>query len=78
MPLVLDIDNENRFRFFIVPSAVVARYVWDQHSHWIQADTTHKDQEMRLFRIGVGAPEEYLTSTPLASEYEDKWTFESR
>ena len=73
-----DIDNQNRFRFFIVPSAEVAHYVQDQHRRWLQADPTHKDQPLRTFRIGVGKPEEYPIPTPLASEYEDAWTFESR
>jgi hypothetical protein len=73
-----DIDNQNQFRFFIVPSSTVARYVRDQHRQWLQADPTHKDQPMRLFRLGVGEPNGYPTLTPRASDYEDKWTFESQ
>jgi hypothetical protein len=52
--------------------------IQDQHRRWLQADPTHKDQPLRTFRIGVGKPEEYPIPTPLASEYEDAWTFESR
>jgi hypothetical protein len=31
-----------------------------------------------MFRIGLGGLDEYPIPTPLASEYEDAWTFESR
>ena len=74
----VNIDNQDQFRFFIVPSSKVAQYVHDQHRRWLQADLTHKDQPMRTFRIGVGEPEEYPMPTALAKTYENVWTFESR
>lgn len=64
----------NVFRFFIVPSEVVAKYVKDQHKLWLKNDETHKDGDMRLFRIGVSG-EKYKISTPVAEKYENNWEF---
>ncbi|MBI3242569.1 MAG: hypothetical protein HYZ49_09790 [Chloroflexi bacterium] len=59
-------------RYFIVPSAVVARYVLAQHRLWLEMKG--KDNPMRLFRIGF-AEEKYRISTPTAERYEDNWEF---
>lgn len=66
------------FRFFIVPSDVVAKYVKAQHKYWLDQSPgqTSKDLEipMRQFRIGVDDAE-YQIPTPLAKDYENKWEF---
>lgn len=75
----VNIEKEtNVFRFFIVPSDVVANYVKNQHAYWLQNthELTQKDLEipMRNFRIGVD-DDGYQILTPLSKEYEDNWNF---
>jgi hypothetical protein len=66
------------FRFFIVPSSIVARYVREQHQFWLNRDNAgHEkptDNPIRRFRLGL---EEggYLIDTPLAKDYENNWNF---
>jgi hypothetical protein len=64
------------FRFFIVRSRVVAKYVKGQHQFWLRAKKSHKDTPMRMFRIGLDKGG-YGIATPLASKYENKWSFGS-
>jgi hypothetical protein len=65
---------KDSFRFFIVPSTVVAKYVREEHQAWLRDDPTHRTSPRRLFRIGfrndrkIKAP-----AAPLAEAYEDKW-----
>lgn len=73
----VNIEKEAKlFRFFIVPSEVVAKYVKAQHQFWLQRDKgTHlsnKATTMRAFRIGLEKAS-YLIDTPLAKDYENKW-----
>src|SRR5262245_15547377 len=68
----------NLFRFYVVPSAVVARYVKEQHELWLKAKRDEgknvKDAAMRIFRIGLKG-EKYAIKTPTAERYEDNWSF---
>ncbi len=61
-------------RFFIVPSAIVAKYVKAQHRLWLKDDMDHKDGQMRVFRVGIKG-EKYRIPTPTAEQYEDNWEF---
>lgn len=62
------------FRFFIVPSIVVANYVREQHQFWLNARPAAKDTPTRVFRLGVAeAPTPFTTL--LANDYEDNWSF---
>lgn len=75
----VNIEREtNIFRFFIVPSKVVADYVAKQHKFWLQAKPSlskkEKDIPMRQFRIGLEEVS-YQIQTPLAKDYENKWNF---
>ncbi len=69
----------NVFRFFMVPSAIVAEYVNKQHQYWLKNRPNLSAPEvsipMRQFRIGL-EPGSYQIPTPLASDYENKWDFE--
>lgn len=74
--------NQNRkdsqkydYRFFIVPGAVVAKYVTAEHALWLKADKSHKDNLRRLFRIGLPNDREIAVETPLASQWENNWAF---
>ncbi len=75
----VNIEKEtNVFRFFIVPSSIVASYVAKQHTFWLHRkpdlSTEEKDIPMRQFRIGL-SDDEYAIETPLAKDYENKWNF---
>lgn len=68
----------NIFKFYIVPSKIVAKYVKDEHQNWLDEKKKEgkkvKDSEMRIFRIGL-KEEKYTVSTPTAEQYEDNWDF---
>src|SRR3989344_8254693 len=64
----------NAYRFFIVPSDIVAKYVKESHKFWREADGKHNDGPMRMFRVGVDT-EKYNVETPVAERYENNWGF---
>ena len=68
----------NEFRFYIVPSTVVARYVKEEHDLWLKAKKEEgkkvKDAAMRIFRIGLKG-EKYSITTPTTERYENNWSF---
>lgn len=66
-------EHTNAFRFFIVPSRLVAEYVKKSHRYWLKQNKKHKDSDMRLFRIGV--PKEKYRIQPPTTKYEDNWAF---
>ncbi len=72
-------DTDN-FKFYIVPSKIVAKYVKHQHKLWLDAKKVEGknvvDGEMRLFRIGTKL-EKYHIPTPLAEKYENNWKFKT-
>lgn len=72
-------EQTNIFRFFIVPNALVAQYVKEQHQYWLnnRPGLSKKEIEipMRQFRIGIDEAE-YQIPTPLAKDYENKWDFQ--
>lgn len=71
----VNIEDKKNFRFFIVPSEVVADYVKAQHKLWLDADEKHaRDNKMRTFRIGL-KNEKYPIPTPTVDKYEDNWKF---
>jgi hypothetical protein len=59
------------FKFYIVPSRVVAKYVKEQHAFWLEMKRKEgkevKDTDMRILRIGT-KDEKYPVPTPLANE----------
>lgn len=67
--------DTKRFRFFIVPSKVVADYVKAQHKVWLESDDNHsRINTVRTFRIGMES-EKYPIPTPTVEKYEDNWVF---
>ena len=67
-------EDTKLFRYFIVPSNIVADYVSRQHQLWLKDKDTHsRENAMRTFRIGL-ANEMYPIPTPTADEYEGKWS----
>src|SRR5262249_33287014 len=68
-------EDTKRFRFFIVPSVVVADYVTAEHQRWLDDKSTRsRENSMRTFRIG-SKDKPYPISTPAAEQYEDNWEF---
>lgn len=67
--------DADTFRFFVLPSNVVASYVKAQHQHWLELDKGRNDTAMRTFRLAVGDPASYPLPTPRADEYENDWSF---
>lgn len=64
-------------RFFVVPSAVVAKYVRKEHALWLHSKKSHRDNPIRVFRLGL-QNEHYKIAMPLAATYEDNWGFAKR
>jgi len=75
---IVDLKNEKIFRFFILPSKTVAKYVKENHQYWLKVGQKQgrrvKDTDMRLLRIGLKG-EEYPVDTPLAGSFENNWEF---
>jgi len=70
----VNISQEGQsFRFFIVPSIVVAQYVQKQHKLWLDEKESHsRKNKMRTFRIGLRG-EKFPILTPTVEEFENKW-----
>jgi hypothetical protein len=70
--------DTKHFKFYIMPSKIVAAYVRNNHALWLEIKQSEKkqvkDSDMRLLRIGLKA-EKYPISTPTVEEYEDNWEF---
>jgi hypothetical protein len=64
------------FRFYIVPSSVVADYVKRQHEHWLASNKARKNNKVRMFRLGRRS-DEYPIPTPIVEDYEDNWEFKA-
>ena len=64
---------KNAFRFFIVPSTVVAEYVGKEHHAWLRDNPAHRTSLRRVFRIALDNDRKVKVPAPLASGYEDKW-----
>ncbi len=68
-------QDKKSFRFFIVPSNIVARYVREQHQYWLRVrESKAGSTSIRRFRIGIDQSP-YNIETPLAIDLEDKWEF---
>jgi hypothetical protein len=61
------------FRYFVVPSEIVAVYVRDEHALWLRDNPSHRTSDRRMFRIGLPNEQEFPEPAPLASLYEDNW-----
>jgi hypothetical protein len=70
--------DTNSFRFYIVPSKIVAQYVAEEHKLWLQQakrdERTVKDTDMRVFRLGLKG-EKYSIYTSIAEQFENNWGF---
>lgn len=66
-------DDGPSFRFFIVPSNVVAEYVRASHEYWLRADPAHKDTSVREFRLALETDGYPLPTSP-ADQFENKWS----
>ena len=75
---VIICEPTSSFKFYIVPSRIVAKYVMAQHEHWLREKRNDgkkpKDTEMRIFRLGFKG-KKYRIKTPLSELYENNWGF---
>ena len=62
------------FRYFVVPSNIVAAYVKAQHQLWLDLDSTHNDSSMRILRLALD-DEKRVLPTPSTDRYEHNWGF---
>ncbi|MFZ1075763.1 MAG: hypothetical protein WAN50_05315 [Minisyncoccia bacterium] len=70
------------FKFYVVPSEIVAKYIREEHQFWIDEKKKEKKKvkyntDQRIFRMGLRG-EQYFVQTPTVEDYENKWDFISR
>ena len=65
--------KEEKFRFFVLPSKVVAAYLRNEHQYFRRAKRKKGEKTpIRIFRLGFKG-EKYAVPTPLVEEYENRW-----
>ena len=74
----------NSFKFFIVPSSMVAKYLKESYKLWWEIRTKEgkklsEDNKVRIFRIGLDEQGYDIhppkLPPPLAKDYENRWDF---
>lgn len=65
-------DQNTGFKFYVVPSKVVADFVTKLHQYWLESKPSRKDNPMRLFQIGQSGTQ-HEVKLPLATQYESNW-----
>lgn len=71
----VDISGENNaFRYFILPSEIVARYVREQHRAYLKEHPNNKDTDLRIFRLTVDDRPTRFRGLE-AEAFEDGWKF---
>jgi|SRR5579872_1658294 len=75
----VDISGDaNVFRFFIIPSKIVANYVKKEHEVYLQnGRSDKKDNDMRIFRLTAEQRDCIFPSIEV-DKYENNWDFNSR
>ena len=75
------VNNEkgtNIFKYYIVPSKLVADYIRKQHKLWLKEKKKEgkkiKDTDIRIFRMGLDG-EKYRVPTPKIEKFENNWMF---
>lgn len=66
-------EEAKSFRFFIVPSQIVAKYVKEQHRYWLMKNNGNVSR-VRNFRFGLDQLG-YQIETLYYKDYEDNWHF---
>jgi len=61
-----------KYRYFIVPNKEVSQYLCYEHKQWMESKSTHHENNMRTFRLGLFY-EKYNFNVLMVSDYEDKW-----
>ncbi len=60
------------FKFYVVPSKVVADFVTTSHQNWLQGKDGRRDTPMRLFQLGLDRTG-YPVKLPQADDYRNRW-----
>ncbi len=71
----VNINKKDLFRFFVVPSSVVAAYVRREHQEWRKKKPRLSDNKMRTFRLRdkLGVDGGKWSRVPLAMKHEGNW-----
>ncbi|HYX70477.1 MAG TPA: hypothetical protein VE825_15180 [Terriglobales bacterium] len=69
----VNIDREDAFRYFLVPSKTVANYVRREHRQYMKHARPSADNDICIFRLREERNRKGWLSVPLASKYESKW-----
>ncbi len=64
--------NTHSFEFYIIPSAIVAKFIRESHKYWLGGDAKRKDTPMRSFMLGK-KEEAYKIDMPLIEDYKGRW-----
>ncbi len=67
------LDEKHNQRFFIVPSKVVAEYIYKQHRYWLSGGKNRKDTNMRTFYLSTDKKFNGVIKTPLMVDFENRW-----
>lgn len=73
----VSINEDSEFRYFLVPGAIVAKYLKDQHEFYMKnrkARAESSTSSMRKFRISLDDKSSFEMWTPSAKEYENNWS----
>lgn len=64
--------SDDQFKFFIIPSKVVAKFVRESHQYWLSKDKNRKDTSMRAFQLG-SKEFKYELKIPKVEDYQNRW-----
>lgn len=68
------LQSTHSFDFYIIPSAVVAKFIQESHKYLLSGKDTRNDSKMRSFMLGKKGGE-YKLDMPIAEDYKGKWDF---
>ena len=71
----VSIDDNDHFRYFIVPSTVVAKAIHDDHRYWLKLSKSEKGSDIRKFRLAITDDGKFSAEVSTLSEFEDRWDF---
>lgn len=64
--------SNNAFDFYIVPGAVVSKFIRESHQYWLSGSSERHDSDMRSFMLGKEG-ETYKLDMPIAEKYRNNW-----
>lgn len=65
-------ENTHHFDFYIVPSAIVSKFIKESHQYWLNHGRDRQDTTLRSFMLGKKG-ESYNLDIPFADDFKNKW-----